>query len=402
MPTTKLLDVLRTKPRRMRAKPARGLATGARVDRTGGDRGAGVIRGVAVVTRGEALGHGYWLDSQFLDQVSLAMAQNRAGLKSRFTHPGLSADGLGKYLGRMKGVYRDGNVIRTDLHISPIAHKSPDGDLAEYVMGLAEDDPAAFGTSIVFVPDADTEDLFAADHKNEEGHFVSPDPENHDNLPHARLLELLADDVVDDPAANPGGLFHRGQEIAQEADALLSYGLGLGSERPRLIHLDVDSDRIAQFVQRFLQNHNLELSEKKTMADDVTPADVNLKSEVAVPGAANETLPELDLVPFVYEVDRSECKRFIEAFGLQGGAWFAEGLTFDQCRDKQLALLQAEKAALEARLAGVDRGEAEPVNFRVGPEEQPGGKAAQQAAQNSSDGLVPLIAFNAAAMAKLN
>src|SRR5580698_1939845 len=70
------------------------------VDRTGGDYGAGIIRGFAVVSRGEALGHDVWLDDVFLSQVANAINSSRSGRKSRFTHPSLSSDGLGKFLGR--------------------------------------------------------------------------------------------------------------------------------------------------------------------------------------------------------------------------------------------------------------------------------------------------------------
>jgi len=281
------------------------------------------------------------------------------------------------------------------------------------VMGLARDDPAAFGTSIVFTPDWDAEELFEAEHKDEKGKFVSPDSDNTDNLPHARLWRLHADDVVDDPAANPDGLFHAGEEIAQEADALLSYGLGLTEECPQLVQLDVDPDRVGQFVRRFLANHHLRLSEEgSSMADN---EDIRTDDETADPVAAETNQPELTRDDEGYVVNlteedvarhnevteqglRAECKRFVDAFGEKGGVWYAEGLSFDEARERESAELKARVAELEGRLAAVDRGEEEPAEFQVGDDETPETKATKQAAQNVGENLAPLAAMNAAAL----
>lgn len=263
---------LKRPPKYVRAAMARGLRSAdgeSVIDRKGGDYGAGLIRGMAVVTRGEALGHDLWLDAAFLDQARAALASARGGVKARFTHPGLSSDGTGKFLGRVKNPRLDGDVLRGDLHLSRVSHNTPDGDLGGYVMDLAEEDPAAFGTSIVFERDAGEEDRFDAEHTDEDGTFTSPDTENSRNLMHARLSRLLADDIVDDPAANPDGLFHRGDEVADEADSLLAYALNLTAERPVLTTLEIDPDRVSGFVDRFLNQHGLCVVPKKEqqMAD---------------------------------------------------------------------------------------------------------------------------------------
>ncbi len=272
-----LPEILKTKPTRFRANPARGVESQDAVDPTGGDNGAGIIRGAAIVTRGEAISHGYWLDATFLKQVANGIntgkGGNKAGVKMRFTHPSLSGDGLGKYLGRAKNAVIDGDVVRADLHFSETAHEAPDGDLAAYVMKLADDDPGAFGTSIVYDPDYGAEDKFEAQHEDEKGRFSSPDPDNTDDLIHARVHQLLGADVVDEPAANPDGLFHREQEIAQEADALFAYAAGLSSQAPTTVHLGLDADRVSGFVNRFLERHGLEISKRSAgNSDGDTPS----------------------------------------------------------------------------------------------------------------------------------
>ncbi len=238
-----------------------------RVDREGGDSGAGLIRGVSVISRGEALGHDIWIDREFLGQTEEAINETGdGGIKSRFTHPGLSGDGLGRLVGRLKSGRVIGSQTFGDLHISETARTTPDGDLGAYVMDLADKEPDMFGTSIVYLFDEAAEAAFMAEHHDKQGRFVSPDKDNQQNFPHARLLELRADDLVDEPAANPEGLFHRGDEIANEADQMISFALGLpGAERPQLTELDIDPQRIRRFVKDYLERHHLTLVSPDTV-----------------------------------------------------------------------------------------------------------------------------------------
>jgi len=174
----------------------------------GVDREHRVIHGVAVVTKGEALGHQLWLDETFLDSVVEQGNLAKAGVKSRFDHPNASGTSMGTMLGRVKSLRRDGDVVRGDLHLLEAASKTPDGDLAGYVMDLAEEDPQAFGASIVFTG----EELVQ---KDEQGEPLK------DALPLARLKKLMAADVVDQPAANPGGMFSVEDSLAAKATQFL-------------------------------------------------------------------------------------------------------------------------------------------------------------------------------------
>lgn len=86
-----------------------------------------------------------------------------SGLKSRFAHPSLSDDGIGKFLGRAKNLHMDTardertgkivHAVRGDLHFDPSASRTPSGDLAEYVLSLAESDPDALSSSLVLEAD---------------------------------------------------------------------------------------------------------------------------------------------------------------------------------------------------------------------------------------------------------
>lgn len=178
-------------PTRFRSSPARGVESPLRVDRE-----KGIIYGYSVATIGEAQGHGVLLDATTLEQIETLGNATKGGKKSRFTHPGLSSDGLGKFLGRSKNFRRDGNRTRADLHLSETAYDTPHGDLATYVMDLAEADPDAFGASVVV-------EIRREEQRDEEGK-PKKDADGNRLMPLMRVKRLFASDIVDDPAANEG------------------------------------------------------------------------------------------------------------------------------------------------------------------------------------------------------
>lgn len=164
------------------------------------DRENRIIRGFSVATVGEALGHGIYFDSEFLDELVAAGNKSKAGLKSRFDHPNASSTSMGTVLGRAKNFTRDGNQVRADLHLLDAASNTPSGDLAEYVMSLAEEDPGIFGTSVVVM-------LMGRKSKDGKDAYASMKGQSGDDLRLVNLKKFMAVDIVDDPAANPGGMF---------------------------------------------------------------------------------------------------------------------------------------------------------------------------------------------------
>lgn len=122
------------------------------------DQGKQGIRGVILAEEGpfKTPGRGEFDRQEMANIVKLGNAEAK-GLKVRFTHPDLSADGLGKYLGRVSNVredtiYRDGKSVaaaRGDLVFSDSAYDTPNGNLAKYVTTLTEEDDHALGMSLV-------------------------------------------------------------------------------------------------------------------------------------------------------------------------------------------------------------------------------------------------------------
>lgn len=335
------------RPTLLRATPARGLARNSRVDREAGDFEAGLITGVAVVTRGEALGHDLWLDEEFIAQVSRALREaGKLGVKSRFTHPGLSSDGLGKSLGRLTTSLfpeKSTEIVRGDLHISQSSHKSPEGDLGGYVMDMAEEDPQSFGMSIVFERDVEAEEAFMRKNGGEGededywatlSGFASPDKDNVKGLRHARLKHLRTSDAVDSPAANPNGIFHRGDEIAFEVTELLQYVLRLTDDLPlsaEEIGVDVHPARLRAFVDKFMAARGLSLvptrsgQPKPAVLNSVVPSSEGLamNQERARLAAENQRLREQERLA-------AERQRKFRRFALGNGglADFAESIRF--------------------------------------------------------------------------
>lgn len=146
-------------PEWLRAQPS----AKDRVKPIGVDRDNKVIRGVVLVQEGVfKSGRGEFEAKDVREAFKLAKAAP-GGLRSRFSHPDESDDGVGKHLGRhqnikmdkMKVATPDGKgkeiaIVRGDLHFAPSASDTPrDGDLAKYVMDRVDEDSDAISTSLV-------------------------------------------------------------------------------------------------------------------------------------------------------------------------------------------------------------------------------------------------------------
>lgn len=143
------------------------------------DREANLIRGVAVITKGPALGHGMFVDDLTLQQVVEQAKTYAGGLKVKLDHTNSASEIVG-YLSEFR---IDGESVRADLHL---LRSSP---RREYILELAETIPDTFGLSIAFS---------GSDEKRGEQWF-------------ARCAEIYSADIVSEPAANPSGLFQAGE-----------------------------------------------------------------------------------------------------------------------------------------------------------------------------------------------
>jgi hypothetical protein len=266
-----LLPFFRTFMERFRSLPVK--SSQLRVDRD-----QRVIYGVSAAQAVEALGHGVMLDEKSIDQLVTLGNASKRGVKSRFTHPGMSADGLGKYLGRLKDFRTEGDKAVADLHLSALASKAPTGDLSSYVMDMAEQEPDMFGMSVVIdmdrawrMEDGSEKKVSGWDDERPKGAL--------DKLPVARIKQFVACDAVDEPAANRDGIFSSAlwatnqdaeQAFTQLDEVLQEWG--------------VSPDKAYSVALKYFHARGVKIQESKTMAE-------NKATETVVFGELLQTEP---------------------------------------------------------------------------------------------------------------
>jgi hypothetical protein len=196
----------------------------------GVDRKNQVIRGFIVAQAGpfKTPGRGEFDKDALKEIVRLTKAAPN-GLKSRFAHPSLSGDGVGKFLGRVRDPWLDRitmrdsggelksnkiDVVRGDLHLDPTSRNTPSGDLGGYIMDLAESDADALSSSLVLKTDME----YRTDKK---GRPLKDDDDN-ELPPLWRPTRLHASDIVDSGDAVDGLLgAQNGLSIGGLPDAVI-------------------------------------------------------------------------------------------------------------------------------------------------------------------------------------
>jgi len=223
----------------------------------GVDRENKIIRGYVVALHGPFKdGRGEFDDRSLAKIVELGNSSPE-GLKSRFTHPGMSDDGLGKLLGRSKNLridkataIRDGkpvtvNAVRGDLHLNDASFETPHGNLGGYVMKLAETDPNALSSSLVLRVDKEKR-------LNGDG-TAQKDDKGQDLPPLWRPTRLHASDVVDDGAAVDGFLANGDDRVA--IAGLPDGEVRLGVELLDRVFEGQSREVIAARVQEYLRKY---------------------------------------------------------------------------------------------------------------------------------------------------
>jgi hypothetical protein len=235
------------------------------------DNEQGIIEGVSVVTVGEAEGHGINLDSEFVREVIKQGNDLRQGVKVRFGHPNMCSTALGTFLGRAKNfregkTERDGSQVEAalaDIFLSNEAKATPHGNLYNYVLGMAQNEPDMFGTSIVFTPGRiyrrdGTDKVFAPGERVDKGERGADWEEwrEIDGPDFVEMDELHAADAVDDPAANEG-LFSRfaketiAGQITEFFDLNPAVWRAVESNPSIIEALARYGDKVDEFVERY-------------------------------------------------------------------------------------------------------------------------------------------------------
>ena len=183
------------------------------------DSEAGIIRGVSLITKGPALGHGVMIDDKTLEQVKTAAEQYAGGLKVKLNHSG----GAGDIVGYIDTLRVSGEKLLGDLHLLETSpHRA-------YILEIAERIPDTFGLSIA---------------------FSGPAEKSTDKLTTLqRCSEIYSVDLVSEPAANPNGFFARKLEQLQTAP------------EPEA-KLETMNDEMKEAIQGMIQSAMMSMNEK--------------------------------------------------------------------------------------------------------------------------------------------
>jgi len=165
------------------------------------------IFGAVMCEIGEAKGHGVLIDQQFIaDLVAKGQEYKENGVGCRFGHPGMCSESLGTQMGRINNwrLSEDQKQAIADVHFYDAASISPSfsKDPVTWIFKQAEEDPNAFGMSIVFTgkdfyKSAKGKKVYPGD-SLEEGDSVDTE------LVYVEMQQLFYTDLVEEPAATKG------------------------------------------------------------------------------------------------------------------------------------------------------------------------------------------------------
>lgn len=144
------------------------------------------VKGVSLLQKGPALGHGMWVDNVMLEQAKKS-AQGKGKIKAKMNHWSGLEDTVGYYENFR---IRAGKLV-ADLNLFESSRSTLQ------LLEMIESIPESFGVSIMFASDE-------AEYDAEEDKYF------------ARVRELYSADFVDTPAANRDGVFEAEIDKANE------------------------------------------------------------------------------------------------------------------------------------------------------------------------------------------
>ena len=204
------------------------------------DAQTGIIRGVSLITKGPALGHGVMIDDKTLEQVKKAAEQYSGGLKVKLDHSG----GAGDIVGYIDTLRIEGEKLLGDLHLlESSVHRA-------YILEIAERIPDTFGLSIA---------------------FSGPSEKSADKLTTLqRCSEIYSVDLVSEPAANPNGFFSRKLKQLQNGEI----------EQPSAeieIELPHMNDDLKKAIEGMIQSAMMGMNDKLAKLEAALPPPVEEK-----------------------------------------------------------------------------------------------------------------------------
>ena len=209
--------------------------------------GSDTIFGVSVITLGVAKGHGLLIDETTLAQVVKCGNAAKSGIKVKVGHE----SGVEEIVGRLVNFRIEEEKVLADLQLF---QTSPRRD---FILELAMKTPESFGLSISF-----------------EGK-----PQDVDGAVYARCTRLRSVDLVDEPAANPDGLFEAAVDDTQKGERQMK-------EEPTPAPM---AEAPAPTVEDRLATVEAAISEIKGMLTALLTEETTEAPEAEAPAPAQET-----------------------------------------------------------------------------------------------------------------
>ena len=200
------------------------------------DADSGILRGVRVITKGEAKGHSFLgepiiVDDQTIAEVVESAASFPDGVPVKLAH----GTDIEELVGSIRNIINDGDCARGDLHLLK-NHES-----YATIIEMAETMPSNFGISISFMnapepvkgndmePDGDEDDT-------DPNQGINPQYQDGIVAYAARVCELYSADLVQAPACNPS-LFSMSEptatpEVPAEAEEVKVEEIAPAAEAP--------------------------------------------------------------------------------------------------------------------------------------------------------------------------
>lgn len=276
------------------------------------DRNHNVIFGARIIRLG-ALNdeRPYVVDEGTLDNVVALGNRPKQGLKARFTHENLSDDGLARHMGRWKNFRREGDAILADLYLADVAFDTPEGDLGNYILDLAEEDPDSFGVSLA------TKFAKEMQEDREEEDQGKPRP--------LRFERIHSADFVGTPAATDGLFSDPSDERNLPAVATQIMDHFFSNNRPEEV-----MERFQEFLNKYYGGEMNTMPETNVQ-DTKSGASVEDQTQV-------QATPDQGQVPQESAAsDDPAHTRFVQAFGEKGALWYLEGKSFEECLQARVA-----------------------------------------------------------------
>jgi len=173
----------------------------------------------------------------------VSLIKQKGSVRSRFGHATPLDNGPGNFLGRVSNPRLDGDRVRGDLQFNPSAFKAPRGDLASYVMELAQSDPQeGLSTSLVLTTEQELR-------LNKNG--TLKEDANGDPLPPLwRPLEVFQSDIVD-----VGDAVHNGMLAALPKGLRETYAEDMMESVFRLMAGLTDRKSLESWIESVVERH---------------------------------------------------------------------------------------------------------------------------------------------------